>query len=179
MRLIFILCLITTITSSGYCQTNIATGQPVDLKEFKGAKAVVLIFTSNVCAYDGYYTERLKSLFSTYSANVQFVLVNSYIEPEESEDKMKSKYDLWSFGVPYVADKDQVWMKKFGARKSPEAFVLDSNLTVIYDGAIDDNPQLASAVKESYLKKVLDSIIAGKQYAPVDTRAVGCSIRSK
>lgn len=176
MRLLLVFCLLASV---GYAQKNVANGQPVDLKDFKGAKAVVLIFTSNVCAYDGYYTERFKALFSTYSANVQFVLVNSYLEPEESEDKMKAKYDLWAFDVPYVADKDQTWMKKFGARKSPEAIVLDSNLTVIYDGAIDDNPQLASAVKESYLKKALDAIIAGKQYAPVDVRAVGCSIRSK
>jgi alkyl hydroperoxide reductase subunit AhpC len=170
MKLIFILCLISTF---GYCQTNVATGQPFNIKDYKGAKAIVVIFTSNVCAYDAHYSDRLRSFFNSYGSNVQFVMVNSYLEPEETEDKMKAKYDLWAFGVPYVADKDQVLMKEFGARKSPEVFVLDSNFHVIYSGAIDDNPQLPGGVKENYLKKVLDG-------AKVEnTRAVGCSIRSK
>lgn len=152
--------------------TNVADGQAVALSDFKGANGVVVIFTSNVCAYDGYYAERLKSLFSTYGGTFQFVLVNSYLEPEESQDKMKAKYDLWAYDVPYLADKDQVWMKDLGARKSPEVFVIKGD-KVVYSGAIDDNPQLASAVKENYLKKVLDGVTVG------NTRAVGCSIRSK
>jgi hypothetical protein len=170
MRLVLILCLISTI---GYCQENVVTGQPVALENFKGAKNVVLIFTSNVCAYDGYYTDRIKSIISQYSSNVQFVLVNSYLEAEETADKMKAKYDLWAFDVPYVADKDQRWMKQFGAKKSPEVFVLDKDFKVIYDGAIDDNPQLPAGVKENYLKKVLDGV------SVPNTRVVGCSIRSK
>jgi hypothetical protein len=159
--------------------TNVANGQPVALENFKGAKAIVLIFTSNVCAYDGYYADRIKSAIEKYSANVQFILVNSYLEPDEAAGKMKEKYDLWAYDVPYLADKDQVWMKELGARKSPEVFVLDQDFKLVYNGAIDDNPQLANAVKENYLKKVLDAVLSGKQYAATDTRAVGCSIRSK
>jgi hypothetical protein len=160
---------------------NVATDQSVVVSDFKAAKAVVVIFTSNACAYDGYYTERLKALFGSYSATVQFLLVNSYQEAEETSDKMKSKYDLWAFGVPYLADKDQVWMKALGARKTPEVYVLDpsAEFKVVYSGALDDNPQLANAVKDRYLKKALDNLIAGKAVGLDNVRAVGCSIRSK
>jgi hypothetical protein len=173
MRPISILCSICLISTAGYCQVNVVTGQPVAIENFKGAKNIVLVFTSNVCAYDGYYTDRIKSMIAQYSSKVQFVLVNSYLEPEEDADKMKAKYDLWAFDVPYVADKDQTWMKRFGAKKSPEVFVLDQDFKVIYNGAIDDNPQLPAAVKENYLKKVLDGATVS------NTRVVGCSIRSK
>jgi peroxiredoxin len=158
---------------------NVADGKAVALEDFRGAKAVVIIFTSNMCAYDGYYSDRLKSLFAAYGGGVQFVLVNSYTEPEEAAEKMKAKYDLGSFGVPYLADKDQAWMKALGARKTPEVFVLNPDFKVIYSGAIDDNPQLANGVKENYLKKVLDDIIAGRTIGVANTRTVGCSIRSK
>ncbi len=172
-----ILLLISVVSVGVFAQnqplTNVANGQTVSIRDFKGAKNIVLLFTSNVCAYDAYYTERLKSLFTAYSGSVQFILVNSYLEPEEAPEKMKAKYDLWGFDIPYLADKDQAWMKTFGAKKSPEVFVLDPSGTVIYSGAIDDNPQLSSGVKESYLKKVLD----GNKVA--NTRTVGCSIRSK
>ena len=172
-----ILCLAISVSAFGQNEplTNVATGETVSIRDFKAAKAVVVIFTSNVCAYDGYYSDRLKSLFSTYGANVQFLMVNSYQEPEENADQMKSKYDLWAYGVPYLADKDQAWMKALGAKKTPEVFVLDpaSEFKLIYSGAIDDNPQLANGVKESYLKKVLDGVKVP------NSRAVGCSIRSK
>lgn len=175
MKSLLIIFVLTSVV--GYAQNqpliNVADGKAVALEDFTGAKAIVIIFTSNVCAYDGYYSDRLKSLFTAYSASVQFVLVNSYMEPEETPEKMKAKYDLWAFGVPYLADKDQAWMKALGARKSPEVFVLNSDFKVTYSGAIDDNPQLANAVKDNYLKKVLD----GNSVA--NTRAVGCSIRSK
>jgi peroxiredoxin len=159
--------------------TNVATGQTVSLRDFKGAKAIVIIFASNVCAYDGYYSDRLKSLFANYGSKVQFLLVNAYQEPEETEDKMKSKYDQWGFDVPYLSDKNQDWMKALGAKKSPEVFVLDADAKVTYSGAIDDNPQLANGVKENYLKKALDDLISGKTIGTNSVRAVGCSIRSK
>lgn len=173
MRTLFLLLISIGAFAQNQPLTNVANGQTVSIRDFKGANAVVVIFTSNVCAYDGYYIERLRSLFNAYRANVQFLLVNSYQEAEETEDKMKAKYNVWSFDVPYLADKDQSWMKAFGAKKSPEVFVLDPGGSVIYNGAIDDNPQLANGVKEFYLKKVLD----GQKVA--NTRAVGCSIRSK
>jgi peroxiredoxin len=159
--------------------TNVANGQTVSIRDFKGARGVVIIFSSNVCAYDGYYTDRLKSLFAAYGAKVQFVLANSYQEPEEAEDKMKLKYGQWGFDVPYLSDKNQDWMKALGAKKSPEVFVLDADGKVTYSGAIDDNPQLATGVKENYLKRAIDDLLAGKSVGVNTVRAVGCSIRSK
>jgi peroxiredoxin len=175
MKYLILFCLLISISAIAQNQPlkNIATGETVSIRDFKGAKAVVVIFTSNVCAFDGYYADRIKSLISSYSANVQFILVNSYLEAEEAEDKMKAKYDSWGFNVPYLADKNQDWMKAFGAKKSPEVFVLNPNSDVIYSGAIDDNPQLAGGVKEFYLKKVLDGVKVAS------TRTTGCSIRTK
>jgi peroxiredoxin len=173
MRILFLLLISFAALGQNQPLMNVATGQTVSIRDYKAAKYVVVIFTSNVCAYDGYYSDRLKTLFARYGASVQFLLVNSYQEPEETEEKMKSKYNLWAFDVPYLADKDQAWMKTFGAKKSPEVFVMDSSGTVIYHGAIDDNPQLPGGVKDFYLKKVLDGTKVP------DTRPVGCSIRSK
>lgn len=174
MKLFLITLLAVTMQIQQQPLTDVVTGRDVALADFKGAKFIVVIFTSNVCAYDGYYSERLKSMVTFYRNTAQFVLVNSYQEAEETNDKMKSKYESWGFnGVPYLADKDQAWMKAFGARKSPEVFVLDSSMKVIYTGAIDDNPQVATAVKDNYLKKVLDGGSVG------NTRAVGCTIRGK
>jgi len=181
MKYVLIFFVLVSITSFAQNQplTNVADGQTVSLRDFKGAQGVVIVFSSNVCAYDAYYTDRLKSLLANYGTKVQFVLVNSYQEAEETEEKMKAKLEQWGFNVPYLSYKNQDWMKALGAKKSPEVFVLDANGKVTYSGAIDDNPQLATGVKENYLKKAIDDLLAGKTVGVNSVRAVGCSIRSK
>ena len=162
--------------------TNVVDGASVSLESYPSCSGLVVLFTSNTCPYDGYYTARLKHLITTYQGKIQFLLVNSYQEPEESAIKMKSAYDSWTLPVPYLADKDQAAMECLGARKSPEAFLLKNNggkFTVVYSGSIDDNAQVSAAVTESYLRSAIDKLLAGQQINTPTVRAIGCSIRKK
>jgi AhpC/TSA family len=162
--------------------TNVADGSVVSLEGFPTCSGMVIIFTSNVCPYDGYYTARIKHLVSTYQGKIQFLLINSYQEAEESADKMKAAYDKWTLPVPYLADKDQVAMECLGAKKSPEVFLLKSVIgkyTTVYSGALDDNAQASVAVTETYLRSAIDKLLAGQPISVVTARAVGCTIRKK
>lgn len=162
--------------------TNVADGSVVSLETYASSQGLAIIFTSNACPYDAYYADRIKSLVQTYQGKIQFMLINSHQEPEESQDKMKEAYAKWNLDAPYLVDKDQVAMNALGARKSPEVFLLvneKGNYTVIYSGAIDDNPQMVSAVTSPYLKTAVDKRLAGDKDLLPGTRSVGCSIRKK
>jgi hypothetical protein len=120
-------------------------------------------------------------LIATYQGKIQFLLVNSFVEPEESMDMMKEKYNSWGLSVPYLADKDQVVMGNLGAKKSTEAFLIKNaggKYSLSYSGAIDDNPQVAQDAKQNYLKNAIDKLLAG-QTPDAGVRAVGCTIRKK
>lgn len=161
---------------------NVDDNKSVSLKDFSSAKAVVVIFMGNACAFDGYYTNRIKSMVARMSNQVQFIFVNAYLEQEENAEQMKTMYNSWALPVPYLADKEQTIMTALGAKKSPEAFVLKpggGTFTVVYSGAIDDNPQLESAVKTRYLLDAIDAVVAGKQPEVSTARASGCTIRKK
>ncbi len=169
-------------TIQNFTLPNVADNSSVSLEGFQSCTGLVVLFTSNDCAYDGYYISRLKSLVNTYKEKIQFVLVNSYIEPNEAADKMKAKYDAWGLGVPYLADKDQAAMNCLSAKKSPEAFLLKNTggkYVLFYSGAIDDNPQVANDVKQNYLKDAIDKLLAGQKIDVANVRAVGCSVRRK
>ena len=63
----------------------------------------------------------------------------------------------------------------------PEAVLLapgKTGLEVVYKGAIDNNPQLESAVTEKYLEMALTQVVRGAIPAVPQVRAVGCNIRS-
>jgi peroxiredoxin len=160
------------------------SGRAVSLADFKGQKAVVLVFTSNYCPYSRLYEGRINQLVGQYKdKGVAFVLINpnnAQQNQEESEQAMKQKAESWGNGLPYLTDKQQVTAKKYGASKTPEVYVLtprNGSFTVYYAGAIDDNPQVAADVSQPYLQQAIESALTGKTAVVKTKRPVGCMIK--
>jgi hypothetical protein len=163
-----------------FALTNVADGNRVSLDSI--STPVVVIFTSNECAFDNYYPTRIKLLIGLYTGKIQFLLINAHVEPGESSVNMAMKYKTWGLDAPYLADKDQLAMDILGARKSPEAFLLQKtggHYVIVYKGLIDDNPQVPSDVKQNYLKDSIDKLLAGQKITIPEMRAIGCSIRRR
>ncbi len=159
---------------------NVQNNSSVSLSDFKGKKGVVVIFTSNVCPYSVYYEGRITQLIADYNDQIQFLLINSHTDDKESESEMKNKISAWGLSVPYLSDKEGKVQKSFGAKKSPEVFLLrpsNGSFVVFYKGAIDNNPQVATDVKEQYLKDNIDNLLAGKASTFAGTRPIGCMIK--
>jgi peroxiredoxin len=160
--------------------TNVKDGKEVSLANYNSAKAVAVVFTSHECPFDNYYKERLKDLIQTYSGKVQFLLVNSNTEEQESIEQMAIHYT--DAPVPYLADKDQAVMANIGAKKTPEVFLLtpvDGKFVVAYSGAIDDNPQTSKDVRQHFFKGAIEKVLADQKIETPNQRATGCTIRKK
>ena len=167
---------------ANFSLTNVITGSPVSLDTYPSCSGVVIIFTSNACAYDEYYRSRITALSSEYQDKVPVLLVNSSIDPIESSDNMVRKAQQLGLKVPYLADKDQTIMQRLGATKTPQAFLLKNNggkFSVVYNGAIDDNAQVTSDVRHAYLKDAIDIMLTNQTIQTSEVRPVGCSIRKK
>jgi peroxiredoxin len=108
--------------------------------------------------------------------------VNSGTDAAESTENMKKKAEQSGMNMPYLADKDQTLMQKFGATKSPQAFLLKNNggkFSIVYNGAIDDNAQVEGDVHHAYLKDAIDILLANQSIATPEVRPTGCTIRRK
>lgn len=152
--------------------------QAMSLNDFANAKTVVVVFTNNQCPYAKLYENRLVTLASSYSSRgVQFVFINPGVNNEsEALKEMATK----SYSFPYLADTGQKVSRQFGATKTPEVFVLHNTgneFVLKYKGAIDDNPQVETGVKNYYLKNVIDAVLANKTFTAQDQRATGCLIK--
>jgi hypothetical protein len=142
----------------------------------------VIIFTSNVCPYDEYYRNRIVNLTQAYNTRVPVLMVNSNIEAGENKESMVKKARQLNLSIPYLADKDQALMASLDARKSPEAFLLkntNGKFTVVYRGAIDDNPQVESDVRQNYLRDAIDFMLSNQKIATPEVRPVGCNLKKK
>ena len=144
---------------------------------------MVIVFTSNYCPYSKLYDERLLAWIDTYhSARIPFLLINpnSKYHPEyESLEEMSARAEEKGITVPYLSDAEQQVSKNLSATRTPEVFVLrkrNGAFQVVYHGALDDNPQQAEDVEESYLTEVLDALVGGSSI-PVNQRPTGCMIK--
>lgn len=182
--MVLILFLVANVLSAqeikDFSLTNTRDGKVVTLSGLGSVTGVAVVFTSHECPFDNYYKERLKELTSQYAGKIQFVLINSNLEPQENVEQMAIHYN--DINVPYLADKDQVAMEALGARKSTEVFLISKaggKLNLVYNGAIDDNPQVAKDVKQQFLKDAIEKLLAGQKIDVTNQRASGCTIRRK
>lgn len=170
----------TAQSVKNFTLTDAVTKKKVSLTDFSDKKGVVILFTSNICPYSVYYEGRITQLAADYSSrDIQFLMINSHTEDKESVDEMANKITTWGLDAPYLADKDQNVLNMFEARKSPEVFLLKkggNGFSIFYQGAIDNNPQVANDVKEPYLKMNLDALLNGESPTK-GSRPIGCSVK--
>ena len=164
--------------------TNAVNDQAFSLSSLKDKAAVVVIFSSNDCPYDKLYENRIENLLDAYrDRQVAFVLINSNNperSPEDTPNLMAEKIKELRWNVPYLIDHEQQVAGMFGAQKTPEAFVLkylNNSFQILYNGSIDDNPQVASDVSNYCLKRALDATLEGQPILVDHTYPTGCMIR--
>jgi len=163
---------------------DVTSNSNYQLSAHSDKEIIVVIFTSNDCPYSKLYEDRINKLASQYSDKaVQVVLVNPnnpQSSPEDNVQNMKAKAQSKGFNFPYLADPQQKLAGRFGAIRTPEAFVLkniNGNFILKYKGAIDDNPQVNSDVHSFFLKDAIDALLNHDTIKVSEMRATGCLIK--
>lgn len=149
-------------------------GNPVQYSTLKG-KVTVVTFIATECPVSNAYNDRMKAIYNDYaSKGVKFVFLNSNRTEPAADVARHTTQNGFPFAV--YKDDDNVAADRFGARVTPETFVIDSAGVIRYHGAIDDsqNPQ---NVRSQRLRGALDAILAGKQPEQAETKAFGCTIK--
>ena len=158
-------------------------GKTVTLADMKDAKGYIVVFTCNACPYAKAYEDRVIALHNKYaSLGYPVVAINSNdkdVQPADSYDKMKERAREKKIPYAYLYDETQEIAKTYGATRTPHVYVLDKNRVVRYIGAIDDNSETPSEVKEKYVENAVDALRNGKDVSVKETKAVGCGIKWK
>lgn len=156
-------------------------GKMVSLGKMKKAKGYVVIFTCNHCPFAVAYEDRIIALHNKYAKKgFPVVAINPNdkdIQPADSYENMQKRAKEKGFPFVYLYDETQEIARAYGATRTPHVYLLDKNLRVRYIGAIDDNHEEPSAVKERYLENAIEALLAGKEPTRTETKAIGCTIK--
>ena len=159
------------------------SGKDIALQDAKKDNGILVMFSCNTCPYVIKNQQRTVAIGEyAIKMKVGVILLNSneaLRSNEDSYDAMKAYAKSQNYNWNYVVDKNNEVADAFGANRTPECFLFDKDLKLVYHGAIDDNPSDPSAVNKEHLKNAIDELIAGKEITVKESRSVGCSIKRK
>lgn len=159
------------------------SGKEIAMQEVKKEMGLLVMFSCNTCPYViknqqrtigiGEYAQKMKLGVIVLNSN------EALRGNEDSYDAMKEYAKTQQYKWNYVVDKNNEVADAFGANRTPECFLFDKNLKLVYHGAIDDNPSNADAVVKEHLKNAINELTTGKEITVKESRSVGCSIKRK
>ena len=161
---------------------NDVSDRPVTLDRLKGKYGLVVIFSCNTCPFVIAWEDRYNELYEhAKNNNMGFVLINSNEAKRQGDDSMEQMAahakEKGYAEFPYLVDSGHKLADAFGATKTPDVFVFNGKLELVYKGAIDDNERDRAAVTKKYLMNAIDATAQGRVPDPATTKSVGCSIK--
>lgn len=149
----------------------------------KKPKGYILVFTCNTCPYAKANENRLIQLHDKYAPKGYPVVAiqpnDPAVQPGDSFDAMKKNAEEKGFPFLYLFDEGQQIYPKYGATRTPEVFLLDSEQILKYHGAIDDSPRDESGVSVKFVEEAISAMMAGKNIQTTTTKSIGCSIKTE
>ena len=157
--------------------------EDVSMKDAKRKNGLLVMFSCNTCPYVIKNQERTKAICKyALQNNIGVILLNSNEDQRTGDDSfgaMQQYAKDQNYEWYYVVDKNNEIADAFGANRTPENFLFNKDLKLIYHGTIDDNPTDAYNIKRQHLKEAMNDLLAGKDIAVKESRSMGCVIKRK
>jgi len=150
-------------------------GTEHSLSDYKNSKATVIIFIATECPVSNDYNSRMEELYKNYSKkDVAFLGINS--NKAESVEMIKEHAEENDLTFTILKDKNNVVADEFGASVTPEVYVVNSELEILYHGRIDNSRDIDDVTTKD-LQNALNEILEGKPVTNNSAKAFGCTIK--
>jgi peroxiredoxin len=156
-------------------------GKVYSLKDFAGAKVLVVFFTCNHCPYVIGSDEVTRETAEKFAKQgVKFVGINSNSRntyEKDSFENMVQRIKWHKFPWVYLYDETQDVARAYGALRTPHFFVFDKKRKLVYTGRGVDNPRNTSIMTVNDLENALKELLAGKKITTPVTNPIGCNVK--
>lgn len=156
----------------------------IDLKKIKESdlsknNLTAIVFLAPGCPLSEASILELNKLDLKYRSknyHTYVVIAGKLFSQEEVKDFVKT----FNIAFPVLIDSNAILMNKYSASITPEYFLLDKYLNVLYSGSIDDraidNDLIRQESKNNFAERAIDEYLQNKNITIPKTNAVGCYI---
>lgn len=154
----------------------------LSLDNLKGKKATVIMFICNHCPFVIHVNPQVVKLAQEYQQKgIAFVAISSNdVEnyPQDAPHLMKQKAKEEGYCFPYLYDETQKVAKAYDAACTPDFYLFDADLTLVYRGQLDDSrPENGIPLTGRDLKNAMDAVLNGEKVDPDQKPSLGCNIK--
>ncbi len=166
-------------------QVKDSKGEMQSLAGLKG-KWIVLEWFNKDCPYvkKHYSVGNMQKIQKAYAEKATWLTVISSAKGKQGHlnpaEAVKVATENKSAAKAILLDEEGVMGRAYGAKTTPQMFIINPEGIVVYAGAIDDNDSANSNVipkSKNFVMTALDSALAGKPIETATTRPYGCSVK--
>lgn len=156
----------------------------LSLQNLKGEKGTVIMFICNHCPFVIHVNPEIVSMANAYAEKgIGFIAISSndvVNYPQDSPEKMKTHAEKEGYTFPYLYDETQETAKAYDAACTPDFYVFNVDLKLIYRGQLDDSrPGNGLPVTGKDLRHALDCLLKNKENTQLQKPSIGCNIKWK
>ena len=160
------------------------SGKNLNLSAVKGEKGTVVMFLCNHCPYVIYVNPEINRIVADYKGQgIGFVGISSndvVNYPQDGPVEMTRHAAETGYDFPYLYDESQDVAKAYDAACTPDFYLFDADLTLVYRGRIDDSrPGNDTPLSGADLRAALDAVIQGQPISDIQYPSGGCNIKWK
>jgi len=159
---------------------------------FAGHKGLLLMFLCPHCPYVKHVEEELARIGVDYFQGGEGPIAMAAISsndvvqyPDDSPEEMRAQAVRLGWQFPYLYDESQEVAREYGAACTPDLFLFDADLKLVYRGQLDDSrPRRKDfgndiPVTGKDLRAAIDAVIAGRTPDAEQKSSIGCNIKWK
>jgi peroxiredoxin len=171
-------------TAPDFALTNVVTGKTVRRDDFSEQKALLVMFICAHCPYVKHIEKGLAALGKEYADKpLGIVAISSNdvtTHPADNPAGLKQQTETFGFNFPYLYDETQAVARAYKAACTPDFFLFDGNLRLVYRGQFDaSRPGNGFPVTGEDLRAAIDQVLAGKPVPTEQRPSIGCNIKWK
>ncbi|QED37726.1 thioredoxin family protein [Antarcticibacterium arcticum] len=163
---------------------NAITDKRCSLQELKGDRDTVIMFICNHCPFVKHVNEELVRIANDYRVSgFGFIAIMSndvIAYPDDHPDQMYKTARKYHYPFPYLFDQTQEVAKAYKAACTPDFYLFDTDLKLIYRGQLDDS-RLGNGIPVNGrdLREALDAVLNNRKVTDHQKPSIGCSIKWK
>ena len=170
--------------ASSFNLLDTVSNKMLSLDVLKGKKGTVLFFVCNHCPFVIHVNKQLVQLANDYSdLGVSFIAISSNDVdnyPQDSPELMTKHAKTEGYPFPYLYDESQEVAKVYDAACTPDFYLYDENLELIYRGQLDDSrPGNNIKVTGADFRNALKCLLSRKENRWLQKPSIGCNIKWK